>query len=114
MQRMSVSAWLVSMKFPGGRGKALKDLRFLQLIVLMGEWEMGEVLCPCSPFPPSGKGPILHIEGTRLPHVHCSHCIMFQTVDAKERGASGGRAAIPASSCQCEPLLEPVFPFSPH
>lgn len=40
---MSLSAWLVSTKFAGGRGKALKDLGFLKLIVQMDEWEVGKV-----------------------------------------------------------------------
>lgn len=67
--------------------KLFKDLTFLQLIVEMGEWGLGEVLCPCSPFPAQGKGPLLHVKGTRLPHAHCSHSFVLQTADAKERGA---------------------------
>lgn len=57
MQRMSLSAWLVSTKFAGGGGKALKDLRFLQLFCkwVSGKWE--KYCVPVHPFLLQGKVP---------------------------------------------------------
>lgn len=94
MQRANLSAWLVPTKLAGGRGKALKDLRFLQLIVQIGEQEMGAV--SLLNLPHSKEGPC-----TAHPGDHISLCALLPLHHAADSRCQGKGSQHWENGCCC-------------